>query len=392
MQSERHPLALRQNAMLEALDRLPVEEKLVASLYLFEDLSLKHCAAAIRISASDARRRWARASKRVADEIGPYLPDNPLALDQWAGPEAKLCYGTAWSRFDKQLEQRYGDYFAARPALKQPDHDFSAAGYAEALAPGWEKLLERIPGSLHIHARSGKSSQVLALGLIGAAESRDDSLSWLWRALDLGPGPSQKPETKFEHELAPSLLNERGRATNVDYFVRTRDTIICLEAKWGEEGLGQCSCTRRPGNPFAGRCSPLRDESARPRYWEAGSLIFSLPSKRHFGRPCPISFAYQGIRNAAGALAEAGPNRRAVFVLIYNEDNPVFAGSGETEPWPGWASLLRQTVRDSKAPPNFDFRAVSWQDLMKHLPLDEPTRIWAHDKHGLSGPVERESA
>lgn len=33
--------------------------------------------------------------------------------------------------------------------------------------------------------------------------------------------------------------------------------------------------------------------------------------------------------------------------------------------------------------PRFGFRAVSWQDLVPQLPLDDQVREWAQDKHGL---------
>jgi Sigma-70, region 4 len=374
-------LAARQRETLDAMNRLPEAEKLLVAAYLFEDLTLAEAAEEIGIGHSDARRLWKMASSRLAEELGMYEPDDPLALDQWAGPEAKAHYERAYRSFDDDLERRYREYFARHPELKDPAHDFSAAGFGQALAPGWRQLRGRLPGPPHLHYRSGKSSQMLALGLLGAAEERDDSLSWLWRSLELAGAGEGRPTTAFEYQLPSAVLNEGRRPTNVDYFVETDGTVMCLEAKWAEQGLGQCSCTKRDGNPFVGRCSPER--AARQLYWDAASEIFSLAHERTTDRPCPISFAYQGVRNAAAALALAGPERRAVFALVFNDENPVFAGGEETGAWPGWAKLLRATVANAHPAYNFVFRALSWQALIKDLPLDSATAEWASEKHGL---------
>lgn len=45
--------------------------------------------------------------------------------------------------------------------------------------------------------------------------------------------------------------------------------------------------------------------------------------------------------------------------------------------------MLSTTLND--AHPDLRFRAVSWQELMPLLELDEDVRDWAHQKHGLGG-------
>src|SRR4051794_6729196 len=111
------------------MNRLPEAEKLLVTAYLFEDLTLAEAADAIGIGRSDARRVWKTASLHLAEELGLYEPDDPLALDQWAGPEAKAHYERAYRSFDNDLERRYRGYFARHPELKDPAHDFSAAGF-----------------------------------------------------------------------------------------------------------------------------------------------------------------------------------------------------------------------------------------------------------------------
>ena len=78
--------------------------------------------------------------------------------------------------------------------------------------------------------------------------------------------------------------------------------------------------------------------------------------------------------------ALAGPERLAVFALVYDAQNPYFA---ETDEWPGWPRLLDEAVAAHADPEDLRFAAISWQELVPLLPLDEPTRAWAADKHGL---------
>lgn len=84
------------------------------------------------------------------------------------------------------------------------------------------------------------------------------------------------------------------------------------------------------------------------------------------------------MRNAAAAIALRPRGGVGVFGLIYDAENPYFAGRGE---WPGWATVLSQAIPDIY--PDLRFRAVAWQDLMPVLVLDDATRRWAYDKHGL---------
>jgi hypothetical protein len=115
----------------------------------------------------------------------------------------------------------------------------------------------------------------------------------------------------------------------------------------------------------------------RKAYWDTATDVFG-PSDRTDGKPCPLSFTYQAVRNVAAALALAKPEQHAVFGLIYDADKPYFSGCGE---WPGWPGALHATLDSTQAPVRFV--SVSWQGLLPLLPLDGAARAWAWEKHGL---------
>jgi hypothetical protein len=271
--------------------------------------------------------------------------------------------------------ESYRAYFAANPHLKADDHDYKAANLAAALPEDWTGLADQLPvAERHQHHLSGNSSQVLALGLLGVGAKLDPSLSWLWNALGpLPPAASQLPTAQFERKLDPSVLGEQPRQTSIDFSVDDPAVVLCIEAKWAEAGIGACGCGTDQRLTADCRAKVL----ARPAYWDVARNAFHLP-EREPGKPCPLSFTYQAVRNVAAALALASTDREAVFGLIYDADNPYFAGCGA---WPGWPAALRATLDSSGAPVRF--AAVSWQELLPLLPLDPAAREWASEKHGL---------
>ena len=118
----------------------------------------------------------------------------------------------------------------------------------------------------------------------------------------------------------------------------------------------------------------------RTAYWEAAAELLGLPTARA-GRSLPDQPGLRGgAPAAAAARALAGPDRPAVLALVYDANNPYFAGLGD---WPGWPAMLRAAVEASADPAAFRFSAISWQELVPRLPLDDATRAWAREKHGL---------
>lgn len=271
---------------------------------------------------------------------------------------------------------RYARYFADHPDLAGEQRT-SARDLAAALPPGWEAPADAIPERpWQRHHLSAKSSQMLGVGLLGVAATRDRTLAWLWDALaPLPPAAAEAPRLEFLHTVEPTLLGERPRQTGFDVLVDDAAVLIGIETKWREHGAGACLCRGEGVGPNEGdRCA--RRVEQRDAYWETARDLLGVPA-RETGAPCPIGSVYETVRHAAALRALAG-DRPAVLAQIYDADNPYFAASGD---WPGWPALLEQAIEPTDG---FRFTAISWQELVPLLPLDEPTQTWAAEKHGLT--------
>jgi hypothetical protein len=316
--------------------------------------------------------------QRVGDATGS-------ALDRWTRSAIDAECQVAWRRYDRRLGARYARYFEDHPELAGEQRS-SARDLVAALPPGWEAPADAMPDRpwrrQHL---SAKSSQMLGIGLLGVAAGRDPSLDWLWEALAPLPQPEHEaPRLEFEHVVDPALLAERPRQTSFDVLVDDPAVLIGIETKWREHGIGACLCRGDGVGPEAGdRCS--RRVEQRDAYWEAAGDVFGL-EPRQAGAPCPISPLYEAVRHAAALRALAGADRPAVLALVYDAANPYFVAAGD---WPGWPALLDQAVDSSADPHEFRFAAISWQELLPMLPLDEATRAWAAEKHGLDSVSRR---
>jgi hypothetical protein len=277
------------------------------------------------------------------------------------------------------MRAHYVSYFARNPELVG-ERDFYAADIGAALPDGFGHLARYLPaGTEHGGGLSGQSSQTLALAVLGSSAEEDPALLMEPR----GPLPAVGKVRCWQVELKahPELLNERSfHRTSIDFALEGRDGLVLVEAKHVEEGIGRCQCRGRK----VGDCSAK--VRSRP-YWEAAREHFGLEGPSPTGgngRPCPLWAPYQAVRNVAMATRLAGEHRQAHWVLIYNEDNPVFAGhqAPGREPWPGWAALLDATLQDSD---EIAFRAVSWQQIVREVPLRSTVVEWLRDKH-LIGP------
>jgi hypothetical protein len=304
----------------------------------------------------------------------PPAPVSPLAAWPRAAIDAE-CQ-TAWRRYDRGLTTRYARYFEGHPELVGEQRT-SARDLVAALPPGWQAPADAIPDRpWERHHLSAKSSQLLAVGLLGVAASRDPSLAWLWDALaPLLPAADAAPRLEFAHVVAPALLGERPRQTGFDVLIDDPAVLIAIETKWREHGVEACRCRGDGVGPLEGaRCS--RRVEQLEAYWDAAAHVLTL-EPRDPGAACPISPVYETVRHAAALRALAGADRPVVLAQLYDANNPYFAGAGD---WPGWPELLTQAV-DAE---DFRFAAITWQELVPLLPLDEPTRAWAAEKHGLA--------
>lgn len=279
----------------------------------------------------------------------------------------------AFNQYSRELDRHYAAYFAAHPD-ERGSHPRQAADLARALPPGWDHLVDELPERVrHRHHLSGRSSQTLAVSILGAARHLDFSLAGLFAALAWLPATDSPLRTQFEYELAADALNERPRVTSVDFYAETSTFVLCLEAKRGEDGMGRCSCP--PGAPAIAACSER--VLARPAYWQVAYDLFGVPD-REPGKPCPVSLGYQAVRSVAAARHLATAGRQPVFALVFDRDNPYFGGA---RAWPGWPAVLTQTLRGHER--EIAFRAVSWQDLIPQLLLDGDLQHWLREKHRL---------
>jgi hypothetical protein len=277
-------------------------------------------------------------------------------LAAWTHEAVRAECGDAYNRYSRQLDDHYAAYFAAHRD-ERGTHLRQAADIARALPPGWEHLADHIPERVrHRHHLSGRSSQILALAVLGASAALDFSLDWLFEAFStLPPSDSPLEPPRFEHELEPEALSEeRPRVTAIDFLVQTSKLVICVEAKRGEDGMGRCSCP--PRVPAVADCS--EKVLARGRYWEVAYDLYHMPA-REPGRYCPLSLDYQAIRSVAAARYLATGARASVFGLVYDADNPYFGGAGS---WPGWPAVLEHTLRSQDN--DIRFRAISWQEFL----------------------------
>jgi hypothetical protein len=297
-------------------------------------------------------------------------------LADWTFAAVNDECAAAHRQYTEALNRHYAKFFTQNPELAS-SHPQLAKDLACALPEGFESLAAQIPkNKLHRHHLSGKSSQIVALGLLGGVATADPSLGWVAELLSPFPPFGDALNVQFEREVPAAVLNEQPRTTDVDFFVETDDVVLCAEAKFAEDGLGRCSCPR--ADQAVGNCAERILE--RPRYWQAAKELLQLP-ERTPGSACPISVGYQAVRNvaAAVALAELG-GREAVFGLFYDARNPYFRATGE---WPGWPEVLRASLEDAEAAGLVRFRCCSWQTLVAEAPLPDSVRIWAQERHGL---------
>lgn len=298
------------------------------------------------------------------------------SLEEWTSERIDACCHESYAAYEAALRDHYRSYFKRRPDLAGI-HPLKARDIEAALPESAAFLAKHLPEKArHLHHLSGRSSQILALAVIGIARERDPSLRQLAGALSLeGSLTSPAPESRFEYELPAALLNEHPHVSSIDFLIEDESAVVCLEAKLGENGLGACGCSedsRRRGD-----CSTK--VRARERYWQTARDIFSLV-ERVDGSPCPISASYQAVRNCAAARALARSDRQAVFALVYDDRNPYFRQTGD---WPGWPAMLRSTLAKAEERDLIKFRAVSWQNLVPLLPLTSSERAWLHEKHEI---------
>jgi hypothetical protein len=101
-------------------------------------------------------------------------------------------------------------------------HLRQAVDLERALPAGWDHLVDDLPQRVrHVHHLSGRSSQVVALSILGASARLDPSLDWLWEALaPLRPTDVPLGLPRFERDLPPEALNEERGSRDIDRLLR----------------------------------------------------------------------------------------------------------------------------------------------------------------------------
>jgi hypothetical protein len=204
---------------------------------------------------------------------------------------------------------------------------------------------------------------------VGAVEAAFKALASRWAE------PHPEKRTTDSQPIPPATCpNDRSRrvAAPVGEVLRAN-----AEADYGNSALGKPPVAHRLSRDISpvsrrhippARIRPSRTRSPRRRSAQ------SAPA----GAQAPVSLGDLLVpRAAAQALAEG--RLRPVFGLFYDARNPYFTGAGN---WPGWVAVLQETL---SARSDVAFYAVSWQALLASVPLDDETRAWAVEKHGLEG-------
>ena len=258
----------------------------------------------------------------------------------------------------------------------------SARDLAAALPPGWAEPRRRDPRRTPGSAGTCRPSRARrsAVGLLGVAARRDPSLGWLWEALDpLPPAADDEPATRVRARgRRRTLLGERPRQTSLDVLVDDPNVLIGIEVKWREHGIGACLC-RGDGRGAARRRALLAPGGGARRLLGRRARAVGLPA-REPARPARSAPSYEAVRHAAALRALAGPDRPAVLALALRRREPLLRARRRLA---RLAAAAGRGGRPSADAGGFRFAAISWQELVPLLPLDDQTRAWAADKHGL---------
>lgn len=211
--------------------------------------------------------------------------------------------------------------------------------YPQALQPGEGERLH-----WHRHADQPHSSQVYCVSAFGTLRHLPVRDRVVGQLLGQPVGTTDDANWSIELEVVrPDLLSEYGRVqpSSVDVLLRTRRTVVCVEAKFwkdAEAGFGGCS---QPGQDENGqvRCagyygpgSDLKtktrawcrlevwDGERSPRtYWTLGRAFFreSVFAKQADGQACPFDGPnYQLMRNFLFAAALAQRKKLASFGVV----------------------------------------------------------------------------
>jgi len=182
---------------------------------------------------------------------------------------------------------------------------------------------------LHKFIHHGLSSQALLFNLIGPLIVSNDfsPLKHVLIAKDYD-WEGDVSCARFEVEERSVFDEDVGQPTSIDLVIESKsDPTLFVEAKFNENGFGGCSIF------YSGDCdgrNPAEDHSLcylhhiGRRYWKMIEKYEVLNHSWRNSPICPLANFYQFFRELLFALINNG-----VFVLLYDERNPVFLNRAE---------------------------------------------------------------
>ncbi len=244
--------------------------------------------------------------------------------------------------------------------------------------PAWD-VVNKATFPWHRYAHLPHSSQALAVDIFGTLmvldqEGRDAIMMDFASSLGI---PVKGPwSVKLEWLDERNLLNER-RQTQVDVFIRSSETIICIECKFTESAGGFCSqaqplnrgkhkgIAQCDGN-YSRQINPVNRKTARCaltgkgiRYWDVISDVFQYSANSDYN-PCPFAGSeFQWMRNMvlSGSVARH-EGRYPAFVLMYADSPDLHIPKYlVSQAWRDFTSTIR--------PGSLSFQAVSFQSFIE---------------------------
>ena len=281
------------------------------------------------------RPRPDAAARHPEPPVGAGAPRSPVARGHRRGPPEPVAAlrPPPWQPLRGLLRAqpapaRRAAHVGARPRGR-------AAARLRPISP--RAVPEDAWGRQHL---SGKSSQTLAVGLLGVAARRDPSLGWLWeRSPELPPAQSEAPAIEFEHVVSPELLGERPRQTSIDVLIDDPGVVVALETKWREHGsapacAGATASGRAPASAARGESSSGPRTGTRPSPCSASAC--ASPAAPVRSARCTRPSAMRRPRARSPARSD-----RRCWRSSTTRENPYFSADGD---WPGLPALLEEAV------------------------------------------------
>lgn len=248
--------------------------------------------------------------------------------------------------FEHELRRAAGAWFESQGYAVSKRYPYILAEWEQwpqnIILPEVTQLIEReradrqqarVGFPLHKYIHHGLSSQAMLFNLIGPLVVRGD-LASLQAALAYAdvPWPSGEVKAAFEREDRQVFNEDSGQPTSIDLVIEgdSDSPALFIEAKLVEKEFGGCSVFQAgdcDGQNAANDHSLCYLHHIGRLYWQRLGEFGFLRGDMKASPVCLLAAYYQFFREVLFALVKGG-----VFVLLYDERNPVFYRSGVLEP------------------------------------------------------------